>query len=300
MSGDVHVQFCEQRWGKFLALTHLVTTGGTKDLLESRVKPRIEEFLAERGLKLSAAKTKITHIDEGFDFLGQNVRKYKGKLLIKPSKASIKKFIKKVLGIIKGNKTSRTDVLIGILNPIIRGWGNYHRHVVSKECFAKIDHIIWQATWRWAKRRHPNKGVGWIKERYYDNKRNRWEFFGENEKKDRIVLFTLSSIPIIRHIKIPSGVNPYDPKDRRKIEAREERFWRSGTMGTDKTRDLWLRQQGKCLNCGTMLTDETGWHIHHSTPKAMGGSDELSNLQLLHPNCHRQVHVNPLLSSGIS
>ncbi len=269
-----------------------------KARLEGKVKPCVERFLAQRGLKLSASKTKITHIKEGFDFLGQNVRKYKGKLLIKPSKVSIKKILEKVRRIIKGNKTTSAEDLIETLNPILRGWGYYHRHVVSKVCFTKIDHKIWQATWRWAKRRHPNKRLKWIKAKYYSRVRNNnWSFFGKRNKP--IHLFALSSIPIKRHRKISASFNPYDPKNRRYIEEREAHEWRCGFKGNNTLQYLWLRQQGKCLNCGTVLTEETGWHIHHILPRAKGGCDKLSNLQMVHPNCHRQIHANVTLIPGV-
>jgi RNA-directed DNA polymerase len=270
----------------------------SKTRLEDKVKPCIEKFLAQRGLKLSATKTKITHIEEGFDFLGQNVRKYQGKLLIKPSKASIKKFLGKVRKVIKENKMTHVENLINTLNPILRGWGNYHRHVVSKTCFAKIDHRIWQATWRWAKRRHPNKRPKWIKAKYYCKIRNRdWIFFGK--RKQPTYLFALSSNLIRRHIKIAASFNPYDLKERRYAMKREEIAWRSGSKGGKTLQYLWLRQQGKCLNCGMVLTEETGWHVHHILPRAKGGNDSLSNLQMLHPNCHRQIHANPISTPGV-
>jgi len=104
-----------------------VVTGISKDMLEREVKPIIEVFMKERGLTLSSEKTKITHIDGGFDFLGQNVRKYNGKLLIKPSKANIKAFLEKVRSTTKGNKMAKQENLIGLLNPMIRGWANFQQ-----------------------------------------------------------------------------------------------------------------------------------------------------------------------------
>jgi len=123
MSGDVHVQFCERRWGKFLASTHLVITGSSKELLENKIKPAVIAFLKERGLSLSEEKTKITHINDGFNFLGFNLRKYKGKLLIKPAKENINIFLSKIRKTIKANATATTLNLIRILNPIMQGWG---------------------------------------------------------------------------------------------------------------------------------------------------------------------------------
>jgi RNA-directed DNA polymerase len=139
--------------------------------LEKEVKPLVEQFLRERGLELSQEKTHVTHIEEGFDFLGQNIRKYDGKLLIKPSKKAVQTHLSKIRGIIKDNKTATAGDLIMKLNPIIRGWANYHHHVVSSETFSKVDYAIFKALWRWAKRRHPNKGKKWIKEKILPNQR---------------------------------------------------------------------------------------------------------------------------------
>src|SRR5215472_5881460 len=157
-----------------------VITGATRDLLEHEVKPLVEAFLRERGLELSPEKTVMTHIADGFDFLGQNIRKYNGKLLIKPSAKSIKTLLRKVRAVIKGNKSASAGNLICHLNPIIRGWARYHRHAVSAKVFQSVDHAIFQALWRWAKRRHPNKGVRGVKARYFHTSDERyWVFSGK-------------------------------------------------------------------------------------------------------------------------
>lgn len=140
-------------------------SGSSKELLEQEVKPLVKSFMKERGLTLSPEKTVITHINEGFDFLGQNVRKYNGTLLIKPSSKNVKTFLGKVRKIVKENKQAAAGNLIWQLNPVIRGWAMYHRHQASKETFTKVDHTIFRLLWSWAKRRHPNKGKQWIKEK---------------------------------------------------------------------------------------------------------------------------------------
>lgn len=174
-----------------------IITGKSKEILEKEVKPLVESFLEIRGLKLSQEKTKITHIEEGFDFLGQNIRKYNGKLLIKPSKKNIQIFLNKIRKVVKDNKTAKQESLIELLNPIIRGWANYHKHVVAKETFSKIDHEIWKSLWQWVKRRHPNKGKNWIKDKYYNwNKGSDWNFGKEK------ILLKASSLKNERHIKI--------------------------------------------------------------------------------------------------
>lgn len=131
MSGDVQVRICERLGVRFPRATRLIITGSSKELLENEVKPLVEAFLAERGLQLSPTKTVITHISEGFDFLGQNVRKYGDKLLIKPSAKNVKTFLDKVRETIRVHRSSKQEILINLLNPMIRGWANYHRHVAA-------------------------------------------------------------------------------------------------------------------------------------------------------------------------
>src|SRR5262249_21504177 len=128
----------------------LLVTGATHALLTHEVKPVVEMFLRERGLELSPEKTVVTHIEAGADFLGQNLRKPHGKRLIKPATKSIRACLRKVRGIIKANKSAAAGSLICLLNPLIRGWALYHRHVISAKVFQSVDHAIFQALWRWA------------------------------------------------------------------------------------------------------------------------------------------------------
>ena len=147
--------------------------------------------MAERGLQLSEEKTVITHIEDGFDFLGKNIRKYNGKLLIKPSKQSVSSLLKKVREIVKSNKSAKQDSLIRQLNPVIRGWVNNQRFVVSAEAFSKIDYQIYNCLWQWAKRRHKKKSRRWIAKKYWHciGSRN-WTFAAEERsEKQRAFLF---------------------------------------------------------------------------------------------------------------
>ncbi len=191
-----------------------IVTSKTKELLVTKVKPLIESFLAHRGLKLSEKKTVITHVDEGFDFLGQHVRKYKKRLLIKPSQKSIHRLLNSVKTMIKKNRASTQSEVITMLNPQIRGWANYHRTSCARKVFEKVDHEIFGALWRWAKRRHPNKGLQWIKEKYFKVRGSRQWCFGtmlkKKNKREWLELFLASNVSIRRHIKIRCQANPYD------------------------------------------------------------------------------------------
>src|SRR5437588_6179653 len=144
-------------------------SGSSKELLEQEMKPLVEAFLRERGLQLSPEKTLITHIEDGFDFLGQNVRKYKtgkrDKLLIIPSKKNVKAFLEKIRAIVKANKGLSAGKLIEKLNPMIRGWANYHRHIVSNKAYSSVDAMIYQAIRRWMNRRHRGKSEAWKSKR---------------------------------------------------------------------------------------------------------------------------------------
>jgi RNA-directed DNA polymerase len=163
---------------------------------------------------------------------------------------------------------------------------------VSKYIFSKLEKIIWQMLWRWAKRRHPKKNRRWVLKHYYQpHAGKQMVFFAETEDKRRIHLFQMSSIPIQRHIKIRQGVNPYEPKYAKYIASRHRKRWQDRELGIGTPRNLWIYQQGKCANCGTLITEETGWHAHHKLPKAEGGKDNMNNLILLHPNCHMQRHT---------
>lgn len=193
-----------------------IVTANSQALLESIVKPTIEHFLSQRGLELSPQKTCLSHIEEGFDFLGFNVRKYSGKLLIKPAKKNIQSFLENIREIIKTHPTARTDSLIRMLNPKIQGWANYYRHVVAYETFHKVDCQIDKAIWRWVQRRHPKQSVQWKKRRYYCQiGNNHWRFFAPIQTAKgsaRLILYLATSVGIRRHLKIRAQANPFDPQ----------------------------------------------------------------------------------------
>jgi RNA-directed DNA polymerase len=185
-----------------------IVTAKTEEVAKE-VKELIRGFLKERGLELSDEKTLITHIDDGFNFLGWNFRKYNGKLLIKPSKKSIDKVTEKLSNTIEKGKTWKQEKLINALNPIITGWSNYHRSAVSSDIFRKLDYRIWNMLWHWAKRRHPNKSKYWIANKYWHSSGKRNWVFSEGNK----MLNLLSDTKIARHTKLKLDMNPYLDKD---------------------------------------------------------------------------------------
>ena len=270
-----------------------VITGTSVEVL-TEAKSLVEDFLGERGLSLSPEKTKIAHIDAGFDFLGWNIRKYGGTLLIMPSTKNVKAFRKNIRTIVKGLGTTKQENVITKLNPIIRGWANYHRNQVAKKTFSRVDHHIWQQLWRWARRRHPKKSLSWIKDRYFVRKGTRdWVFAAtieERGRKKQITLVKASDTPILRHRKISGDANLFDPEWETYFEKRLGLIMMDDLKGKDRLIFLWRRQSGRCPQCQEMITRDTGWNIHRVLPIARAGGNSASNLLLLHPNCHRQAH----------
>lgn len=211
----------------FALADDFVITALTRELLETTVKPAVEKFLAERGLTLSPEKTKITHITEGYDSLGQNVRRYGSKLLIKPAKKNVRTFLRKVRDLIKILRPAPQLNVIEALNPVINGWARYHRHVVSQKIFTYVDSHIWFSLWQWAKRRHPKKTSRWIVGKYFHRIEGRsWVLAvktNEQTEDGKPVYRTLrhaAKVPIERHRKIKSDTNPYDPKWEEYFEQR--------------------------------------------------------------------------------
>ena len=186
-----------------------IITANTKETAEE-LKDIVSRFLKNRGLTLSEEKTIITHIDIGFDFLGWTFRKFKGKLIVKPSKNSIKTLIRKCANIIlKEGKAGSQSELILRLNSIIRGWTNYHRHVVASQAFSYVNNTIYLLLQQWAKHRHPNKNSWWRLNKYWHEKNGkRWLF-----TTDECSLINLRRIEIIRHPKLQISKNPFINKN---------------------------------------------------------------------------------------
>jgi len=273
-------------------------TGISKELLRDQVQPLVAHFLKERGLELSHEKTQITHIENGFDFLGQNVRRYRcGKVLTKPSSQNVKTFLNKIRETIDGSGSRTAGAMIQRLNQQIKGWTMYHRYASSKRTFTYVDHRIFQMLWRWCRRRHRKKSGKWIKTKYFQRDGHRhWVFTGtlqDQKGQDRpIQLMAAARVRIIRYVKIRSAVNPYDPEWEQYLEARWVWQLNQTLAGRRRIEYLWKEQEGRCVVCGQPLRiAEDDCEIHHRIWRSRGGPDTADNLELLHANCHRQIHV---------
>jgi RNA-directed DNA polymerase len=272
-----------------------LVTGQNQQQMEE-VLTLLKSWLKTRGLEINAQKTRIVHIDDGFDFLGFNLRHYNHKLLIKPQKEKVLQFCLKVGNIIKHMAAATQESLIKTLNPILRGFANYYRGVVSKDVFSYIRYRVWRYLWRWARRRHSNKSATWVKQRYFHHpKRSEWTFACDTKnrqgEKSVLTLFNIGSTPIVRHIKVKEGASPDDPSLKEYWEARQQR---SGKIYWERNSKLYRAAQNqnwKCPICRESLFNGESIETHHVVSVASEGLNDYNNLMHMHHACHKQIHL---------
>lgn len=262
-------------------------------------KADIEAWLQPRGLRLSEAKTRVVHLADGFDFLGFNVRHYPTpassrtgwKLLIKPSRDAVKRFKHRMRDEWAALKGINAIGVMTRLNPIIRGWTNYYRTVVSKKILARLDSWMFDKEIRWARNLHPHKPWYWLRRKYWGRlnpaRIDRW-VFGLAERGSGQYLLKLCWTPIVRHVMVKSHASPDDGSlahywKQRETKRHEELKGRQ--------RALAKRQNGECFWCGETVHNDEYLHVHHLESRRLGGSDELFNLRLMHLYCHQQLHA---------
>lgn len=231
-----------------------IITGCSKELLRDYVLPAIEKFLAERGLTLSREKTKITQVEEGFDFLGQNIRKRSGKLAIQPSKTAAEALLCKTQEIILGNRGRSVGDMIVKLNPVIRGWANYHRHAPYSDILSKVDDRIFRQVWNALRKRHGSHGKLWLRKTYFQGSgTRRWSLnTGHSSAARKVGVVTLvraSEIVRVPHVKIRSEANPFDPQWKEYFTERtKRRRTPSRQAGTSKRTAYWWNTTGPRAN----------------------------------------------------
>ena len=261
-----------------------------------QAKQSLSTWLETRGLTLSVEKTRVIHLSEGFDFLGFNIKHYRStltksgwKLLIKPSKKSVQKIREKLRE--EWRKLQGSTNVQGILkrlNPIIRGWANYFRTAVASQTFSSLDHWMWQRQVRYTKRKHPNKPWHWKKNRYWGKlnpaSEDTWVF---GDKETGRYLLKFGWLKIERHVLVKGKASPDDPQLREYWKGREKAKARNISP---RQRKLAQKQDSICPQCGTSLFNGEELHVHHQKPRHQGGTDEESNLLLIHLFCHQHIH----------
>ncbi|RUT02863.1 group II intron reverse transcriptase/maturase [Dulcicalothrix desertica PCC 7102] len=274
----------------------------SKEDAENAVKI-LKDWMKPRGLTLSEEKTKIIHLNEGFDFLGFNVRHYKNstsktglKLLIKPSKKSVSNIRSHLRTEWRNCKGIPIDAVIKKLNPIIRGEANYLRIGVSSEIFSSLDHWLYEKQKRYVKHTHRNKSDKWRKDKYWgrlnlDRPNDNWVF---GNKKTGAHMLKFAWFPIKRHILVQGKSSPDDPNLKDYWRKREEAKAESELVKSRQK--IAHRQKYVCPICGDSLFNGEELHLHHKKPKSQGGGDNYGNLQLVHLYCHQQIHSGTVSS----
>lgn len=272
------------------------------------VKARLAAWLAPRGLAFNEDKTRVVHLDDGFDFLGFNVRRYRGKLLIKPSKAAVQRIRERLAAEMLALRGVNAEAVLRRLNPIIRGWSGYYRSVVSSEVFNALDDYVWKLTFKWARYSHANKSRRWVVDRYFDqfnrSRQARW-VFGDRDSGAYLLKFSWTKI--VRHQMVPGGASPDDPA---LAEYWSRRRKRSSPPVDSVTLRLLKTQHGRCSICEGFLLDAdhepqtpeeweqwlkvTGRAVRREAIAAEpvpGTSDGPAALQLVHAYCQRRRHI---------
>ena len=247
-------------------------------------------WLAERGLQLSEEKTRITHLKDGFDYLGFNIRHHRApktsrdgwKLLIKPSKAAIRKLKAKLKAIWRKYRGQSLTALLGALNPVIRGWANYYRGVVSKRVFGQLDNWMFRRCVRWVRHRHPRKSWKWLRSRYWGrlnpSSTSTWIF---GDTSTGAYLLSFSTTPIVRHAIVKGTASPDDPDLGDYWEQRHQR----------KINDLppkWIglarKQRRRCPSCQLSLFNDED--LHEYPPRSRANTNR-ARPHLVHSICHQ-------------
>jgi RNA-directed DNA polymerase len=192
-----------------------VATAPTRGQIEAIV-PILEQWLKERGLVMHSEKTRIVHVDDGFNFLGFTVKHYKGKCLFRPQKDKVLSFLSEIRKLLRRLRSATAENVIHILNPKLIGWSNYYKHASSKQTFSYVQNQLWKYLWKWSLRRHPNKGKHWVRQKYFRHTpKESWKFFAKvtnpNSQFEVIYLFNTGYVPIERHIKVRDCASPDDP-----------------------------------------------------------------------------------------
>jgi RNA-directed DNA polymerase len=271
-----------------------IVTANSREVLVETVLPRLNAFLAERGVRLSAEKTVITPLAAGFDFLGQPLRKHErrkgepAKLQIKPSTASFQALKAKVRTLCKQAAGATPETLIARLNPVLRGWANYQRYTLCGQPFFRLDSFVWRRLVRWAKRRHPDKTGCWITDRYFPHQPGEsWRF--TDPATGTQVLRVCESIKPERYLKVKGEATPFDPDWEAYCHARDQRV---ALRASSPFRAKSLTQQhGLCPGCRQMIQVEEEVELPHRDGQHQ--NNHLINLVLLPPTCPHQAHYAP-------
>jgi RNA-directed DNA polymerase len=256
-------------------------------------------WLADVGLTLNAAKSRISHTldgdEPGVEFLGFHLRQYRVgqhrsgkrsngkrlgfKTLITPAKANQASHLAELGRIIGRGKALPQGALIHQLNPKIRGWANYYRTSVSKAACGRLDFLIWEKRRSWAHRRHPHRGAAWVLKRYGHRVDSRLVFATSATDAEAGHLHSHSEVAITRHVNVQG---PRSPSDGDWV------YWSRRQGRYPRVNPRWAKllkaQHGRCRHCGLFFQQDDRIEVDHRNGNHR--DSRFANLQALHGHCH--------------
>lgn len=299
--GQPQVNYVEHRcpFGYIRYADDFIVTAPNAECMEA-VIPHIITSLQAIGLKLNPIKTQIRHTDQGFDYLGFNIRKYHGKTIIKPEKEKVLSKIKEIKKWLKSNINASAEAVINYLNPIIRGFAYYYRTVCSKEILSYFDSKIWEALYKWARKKHGSLSRKEVVRKYFNigiqhPKYNKWDFLTitkDRKGKTKVtVLFKAASVKMVIHVKVPGKYSKDDPTLTKYWEDRASEFGKQIFAPNSKYEKIAKQQKHKCPICGEHIHNGEPLHLHHIISVKNGGTEDLENLVWMHEACHKITHT---------
>lgn len=281
------------RYGFIRYADDFLVTAKKKEDIEF-ILPYIQGWLNKRGLELNQEKTRVVHISEGFNFLGYSIKRYKKVHLVKPQKEKVIKLLRELREWLKSHPSATPEQVVKHFNPILRGWGNYHRANSSGKAFKYVDWKVWEMLYNWAMKRHLKRHKQWIVQKYFATQ-VRWKFKAKGIDRrgnpiTRYVLRLSEEMHIFRHIKVKEKASPDDPTLKAYWKQRQSQYGKLRFAKGSLYYKIAVSQEWICPICGEYLFNEEELETHHKVMVKADGKDNVNNLVHLHKACHRNIH----------
>ena len=251
----------------------------------------LNDFLAERGLKLNMDKTGVFHLAVGFDFLSRHYERKDGVLMARPSQKAVNDFEQRLSDFILNFRGSQ-KTLIQRLNRRLSGWGNYHRVTDAYDAFRRIDTVAQGLLVKKMRQLHPKRQWEHIRKRYWFRTSQGKHIFAVQNKKS-IQVLRLSSLNLAEHKAVRTGFHPYlDQEYYLWLQHHREDQKVSGPQ----RRSIWMRQSGKCYYCGRSMLPDQEVELVEIAP---GNGRKPQNMAYIHKRCNYDIVKDEAMDRGV-
>lgn len=199
-----------------------IVAGADKHTLQKVVKSLLTNFLQERGMRFSIRKTRLTHITQGFEFLGYRMQAVKSlfggyALTVVPAPGTVRHALDAVTEAIAKRPDAAPFDLIQAVNSILRGWVGHYAHLEDREALRTLDRQVFELLLKWARQRHPRALKGRVLKMYFEQKRGHPPRFTDGHGHQ---VLCAGDTPFTPHVPIEAECNPYDPKWQKYLKKR--------------------------------------------------------------------------------